>query len=197
MGLQKQVTIFDLEWLTNQEPRFLKMVNCIGNILATAVEDNSDVRVSLNSLARGMLLHLPIPGLTFDEYLEYLSNLYIDLPQTLNDQAQTTAMQYASFVLALRRLQILERGFPNTLRATVYPKNAPHLPIHLVNKHSVISPYNGVPVVSERKLANTHNIQSATRIIRYYQLLEIPDVRAVYDPQHKEPFYFMCEYLAF
>lgn len=191
MSLQKHVTIFDLEWLINQEPSFLEMVNCIGNILATAVEDNSDVRIALNALTRGMLLHLPMPGLTFDEYLEYLSNPYIDLPQTLKDQAQTTAMQYASFMLALRRLQILERGFPNTLRATVHPKNAPQLPLHLVNKHSVVSPYNGVPVVSERKLANTHNIQSATRIIRYYQLLEIPDVKAVYDPEHNEPLYYL------
>jgi hypothetical protein len=153
--------------------------------------DNPDTAQGMRSLQRGMLLNIPAPEQDFDAYASLIAQPFDQLPRDLQDRTRNIAIEYSSFLLAMRKLNLVQRNFPDALRATVHPKNAPQVPLHLVNKHSVTFPYNGVPVVSEGKFAKTKSFGKSTRIMRFYQVLEIPDARAIYCPQSDEPFYYM------
>jgi hypothetical protein len=71
----------------------------------------------------------------------------------------------------MKSLNILGNYFPYNLRGTVHPKKAPQIPLHTVNKNSLVAPYNGVPVVSRRRLEKTGDLRNSTRIMRYGELI--------------------------
>ncbi len=90
----------------------------------------------------------------------------------------------------MKSLRIVERAFPDAQRTTVHPKKAPQIPLHLVNKNSAVLPYNGVPIVSERRLGATGSIRRSTRIVRFSETLEFPDTIAIHRGSISEPFYY-------
>jgi pyoverdine/dityrosine biosynthesis protein Dit1 len=92
-------------------------------------------------------------------------------PQAILEQFKPNALAYSSFLIAMKSLDILGNYFPDNIRGTVHPKNAPQLPLHTVNKNSLVAPYNGVPVISRRKLEKTNDLRSSTRIMRYGELI--------------------------
>jgi hypothetical protein len=108
----------------------------------------------------------------FDEYTAVNIERYRqvdtgDWPGDIRRQTSEAARRYAAFLITACQRQTLEREFPSALRATVHPKDAPQLPVHLVNNRSVIFPYNGVPVVRE----NDSGLRRSLRIVRLSQLL--------------------------
>lgn len=191
LGLQGNVEIVDMEWLLQNEPQFSQIRRQIATLLQAG--ENPQVDEAMHSLQRGMLLNIPIPGYDFDSYASLISQPFGSIPMSLRERTREVAIDYTSFLLTMRRLNVVERNFPDALRATVHPKNAPQLPIHLVNKHSVTFPYNGVPLISENKLERTGSFGKSTRIMRFFQMLEEPNVRAIYQPSSSEPFYYLAD----
>ena len=187
-GLEGKVKIIDMMDLVAQEDRFLTVQKQIRNILG---RNNANVQGSLAALRRGMLLNIAVPEYSFDEYGSIVNLPEESLPMDILQRATDASFDYASFLLAMQRLDVIQKAFPNALRATVHPKDAPQLPIHLVNKSSAIFPYNGVPLVSERKLQSTGSLRKSTRIVRFYEVLRHPDSKAVYAYGETEPFYYL------
>jgi hypothetical protein len=148
LGLLGKVNIIDMEWLVQNYSHFFQVQKEIKSTLQKAERTNGQMHEAMRSLQRGMFLNIPIPEYDYDDYADLISRPYEEIPDWLQERTYQTAIDYASFLLTMRKVGVLTQTFPEAIRATVHPKNAPQLPIHLVNKHSVTFPYNGVPVVS-------------------------------------------------
>lgn len=60
-------------------------------------------------------------------------------------KARAVAIKYASLLIAIKKMRAIENMFPHALRATVHAKPG-QLGLHMVNEHSTVLPYHGVPV---------------------------------------------------
>lgn len=189
-GLQGRVEIIDMEWLTTQEPKVSVVMEKIRGALIEEERKNEDLHMRLNALRRGMLRNISLPGYEYDATVSLMGKPIEDLPSDIGGRISDAALDYASILLALSELKIVQRAYPNALRGTVHPKDAAQLPLHLVNSHTVVFPYHGVPVVSEQKLHTTGSIRKATKIKRYYHLLEHEDAIAIYRKKDAESFYY-------
>jgi hypothetical protein len=108
----------------------------------------------------------------FDSYsmedVEHYRNIdRTEWPEDIQRATTSAARLYAAFLITACQRRTIESNFPGALRATVHPKAAPQLPLHLVNSRSVIFPYNGVPVVKEGE----RGLRRSLRIFRLSQLL--------------------------
>lgn len=179
MGLSENIDVIDMQWLVDREPEFLRVQQHIRRTIARLERTNPDICERMSALRRSMLLHIRVPEYDFDSFVHIVNNAASGLPRTIERSARNTAAGYASFLLAMRWLHITDRAFPNTIRATVHPKPAPQLPLHLVNRHSNCFPYNGVALVSRESLAERKNVRRATRIVRFTDALLMPNLTEV------------------
>lgn len=62
------------------------------------------------------------------------------------ERARHTAFEYAVLMTKLKRLDLLQRSFPDALRATVHPKPGQYSP-RLTDPATLVSPWHGVAVL--------------------------------------------------
>lgn len=190
LGIQEKVSLLDMAWVTDRDPNLTHAQGYIKHMLLLLEQSNDVVQQSLRSLRHGMLYNVDSQGYQFDGYASFLSLPEEQLPDDLHERISSAAINYASFLLAMQQRSVLPRAFPNAIRGTVHPKDAPQLPLHLVDRNSVTFPYNGVPVVSKSRLTLRGNIRRATRIMRFYDLLHYPEAKAIHQGGDNTPFYY-------
>ncbi len=191
MGLRDYVAIVDLAQITYTEDRFESVRLAAAQRLQVLKDNVPEVRERLASLSRAMYPYISIdddPTAAF----QIIQVPYDSWPEAVRVQCERAAMSFASFTVAQYLLGVSTRAFPNALRGTVLPKNAPQLPLHLTSDRSVILPYNGVPVVSSRRLEASGCYRSSTTIIHRGTLMTTSDqVEAVYRPGDRYPHYYV------
>lgn len=188
-GLQDVVNIIDMSSLVSADSEFSLTRNAIRDMLAF-LNQHRQLGKIFHSLERGMIMNVPITS-DYDQAVTLMLTPQDQLPSDIARRINNAALDYASFLLAISYRQIISNAFPDSIRGTVHLKKAPQLPLHLVNKHSHIFPYNGVPVVSARKLHTSSSFKQATRITRYCEALACESIEAIYRPEDLEPFYYL------
>ena len=189
LGLGNDVELVDMQWLINTEPLFADVAQEIRTLLPQVAAEDETVAKLLQGLTYGMLFCFDTP---FDME-EYMKRIFVqggNLPKDILSQAMDTAHEYATFLLTMKKLDVVKKAFPHAIRGTVHCKDAAQIPLHLVNHKSWIFPYHGVPVVSRGRQERIKNWQHATRIIRLCEVYNYPSATAVYLPGEKEPFYY-------
>lgn len=184
------VRMLDMGVVVMNEPRFFEIQQDIKNVLVRQRQDQR-VRERMKSLRWGMLVNIPSLGYDYNDFKEFLKMPEEKLPRDILERVTETSLNYASFALAMSILDCIKEQFPDDLRATVHPKNAPQIPIHLINKNTVVFPYNGVPVVAEGRLLRTGSLRKSAKIVRYCDVLQYPEARAVFLPGGDNPFYYL------
>ncbi len=179
MGLGECVDVIDMQWLVDKESEFPRAQQQIRDAIERLERVHPEMHERMSALRRSMLLHISAPDHDFDAFANIVNNAVSGVPNDIERSARVTAAGYASFLLAMRWLRIVQRAFPNTIRATVHPKSAPQLPLHLVNSHSNCFPYNGVALVSRKALRQRGDVRRATRIVRFYDALLLPNLTQV------------------
>ncbi len=193
LGLTNTVDIVDMSWLVACEPRFARVRTAISHAIIKLCITDPHIAQSMLSLRRGMLMNLPLREHTYREIASFVSMPEEALPPSVFAATQEAAVRYASFLLAMNYLRVIARAYPHAIRATVHRKPAPQLPFHLVNSHTTVFPYNGVPVVSARKWQTSGSVREALRIMRFSELLTLPNVHAVCVNGASDPFYYLVE----
>lgn len=189
MGL-KDVEIMDMSIVVEAEGEFLKTQRNIRDTLVRLQRDSGVVKRYMRSLRWGVLVNISGMGYGYNDFKNFLKIPEEELPREVFERINESSLEYASFSLTMSYLNCVGRYFPDALRATVHPKDAAQIPLHLVNRSSQVFPYNGVPVVSESKLASAGSIKRATRILRYCDVLQHEDAIACFLPGQNEPFYY-------
>jgi pyoverdine/dityrosine biosynthesis protein Dit1 len=193
MGIADSVRIVDMSWLTQKEPAFAQIRTHIEAVLRTIERTDALAQERFASLRRGMLFNLPLHEFAFDDVARLQSLEEKEWPPEILSRSQETALGFASFLLTAQHTRIITRAFPNAIRATVHPKSAPQIPLHLVNRNSVVFPYNGVTAVSRATWDSTGDLRSAIRTMRLYDALAQPGVSAVVRVGDHHPFFYMTE----
>lgn len=189
LGLGNAVELVDMSWLVKAQPEFEEVKRQMQIHLEEIEKKDELVAECMSGLRYGMLFAFPVEY-TLEEYAKCLFTPETLLPQAITRKAERLANEYASFLLTMKKLNIVKHAFPDAIRATVHCKDAPQLPLHLVNKHSWIFPYHGVPLVDKAKLARSSSLHKSTRIIRLSDVYDYPNVTAVFLQGEKEPFYY-------
>lgn len=171
MGLRNEIDIIDMDWILQGEPNFPLLRNHVHERLLYLWESNSTAKKKLDSLARGMLFNLPTPGARFEKALETINTPFSALPQQFKDRVVYTTLRYASCIIALNFLEIVDRAFPGAVRLSVHPKLAPQIGLHLVNSSSTVFPYHGVVAVSEKIYKSTGSIRKSSKIVNLYEIM--------------------------
>ena len=194
MQLRDVVDIVDMDWLLFSEPTFGLMKSFVHDRLLCLWNTNADVKQRMESLMRGMIFNMPTPGEKFERALENINRPFTELPQGFQDKLKFTALRYASSLIALQRLQILYRAFPGALRATVHPKAAPQIGLHLVNSRSTVFPYHGVVLVSAQEWRKSKSLRKASSIVSLYDVYALKKPVKKYCEKGKESsLYFLIE----
>jgi pyoverdine/dityrosine biosynthesis protein Dit1 len=178
LGLQNYVTLIDMDDLVMQHPNFNEVTTEIKVQLLKSLNQHPAITERIKALERAMLFNLPWENILWSELCKCAELPQEKWPEHIKNQALFAAIAYASFLLSAQYLSIIRQRFPHAIRATVHPKHAPQLPIHLMNNHTRIFPYNGLPVVSKRKLERTNNLKTSTTMIRRYELFTKTGVEA-------------------
>ena len=196
VGLNGQVTIIDMvtviqSMLGHNPDEILALRDRVRDLLSKAQSQNGLIEKYMQSLQRGMLFNLPFSEYGYAEFIDISNLSQQSLPMPIKTKIRNAALDYASFLIVLYLLEIIRKAFPKALRATVHPKNAPQIPLHLVNEHSAVLPHNGVPVVSERRLIRTNSISRSARIVKFRDVISSPDIVKVNIADQQEPFYYL------
>lgn len=194
-GLQGKVEIINMETLISDRTQLTQTQEQIKKALLDSETENqgkdSEFNESMKSLQKSLLHIIPDDKNKYEEYASYISKPLEELPEEMQKRLHETAIEYASIYLAMGKLNIAEHSFPDALRATVHrKKKSQQFPMRLTNRDTIIFPWHGVPVISEKKI---NNIPKNIRIMRYGQMLSEPDVKAIYRPGDKEPFYYLTK----
>lgn len=103
------------------------------------------------------------------------------LRNAVEKQARNTAYIYQCLLVALRKMNLLDRHYPDAIRGTVHAKEGQYSP-HLVNRYSVISPWHGIAV--KKKNGRIDTAYEATIIANRKNYV------AVYLEGEVHPFYY-------
>jgi L-tyrosine isonitrile synthase len=74
--------------------------------------------------------------------------------EAVAERASATAFAYMVFLVTLRRLDLIDRVFPDAVRGTVHPKLGQYSPM-LVHPETTIAPWHGVALVRSDGRVNT------------------------------------------
>jgi pyoverdine/dityrosine biosynthesis protein Dit1 len=72
----------------------------------------------------------------------------------VEERARATAFAYMVFLVTIRRMDLIDRVFPDAVRGTVHPKAGQYSPL-LVHPTTTIAPWHGVAVVRPDGRVNT------------------------------------------
>ena len=173
----RSISLIDMSDVIATEREFNVTRVFIFDALRRLESKNSEVKIFLDSLKRGMLLNVRFSGFSTNEFISIVDSPIDQLPTEIFVTVQNASWLYASFLLTMHWLNVISKIFP----------------LHLVNAHSCIFPHNGVPLVSESRLKRTSSFRRSTRIVRFVEALEFVNLRAVLQGIDKEPFYYLVD----
>lgn len=189
LGLKNNIDFKDLNDLLSDEPKFNTVKIKMKDNLFDLIENNNSVAMGMKILQKAMLFNLPYDH-SISEHISIMNMSFDAIPKNLKDQLQNAAFEYASLLLAMRKLDVIKKTFPNAIRASVHSKATASLPLNLINNTSLIFSYNGIPVIRTEKYKRSHNLRKSVRIMRFYELYKYPNVTAVYIQGQNEPFWY-------
>ena len=172
MALSEIISVTCLQALIDRDEEFYDVCHEVRE----KIIDIPELRPFIESLSRGMLLNSIPPAAFADaEVLSRYTNIPIaEWPRELFETMTERSIEYISLLTTLRIRNTVLRAFPGSLRCTVQLKKASQLPLHLVNQHCVIAPYNGVPLVNASKFRNNRSLRRSARIVRFADLQDYP-----------------------
>lgn len=173
MGLRNIIEIVDMDWILMGEPKFGYTKDLVHEKLLYLWKKSTIAKKHLDSLMRGMIFNMPTMNGGFSKALEIINTPFLDLSKAFQEQLKYTTLRYAANLIALSELQIISRAFPNALRATVHPKPAAQIGLHLTNEKSQVFPYHGVVLVSAKKLRETKSIRDSSTIVCLYDVYNL------------------------
>jgi pyoverdine/dityrosine biosynthesis protein Dit1 len=173
MKLRDVIDIVDMDWIIQGEANFPILRNHIHERLLYLWDTNASAKKRMDSLARGMIFNLPTPGAKFDRAIQTANTPFGELTPAFQEKIKFTALRYAACIISLTYLQVIDRAFPGSVRATVHPKSAAQIGLHLVNSKSTVFPYHGVVMVSEKELKATKSIRRSSRIVNLYDIMRL------------------------
>lgn len=178
LGLAGKVECVDMSWIIDQISLFATVRDDIRDKLTSIFDERKDLDFveAVRSLERGMIFNLPFDGLSSEEVVDLANTKLDDLPQNVKEQLRSVTIRYASFLLAMSLLGVVNKVFPNSLRGTVHAKDAPQVALHLIDKKSSVFPYHGVTLISLKKLLRTGNFRDASRVVRLCELPQDGDI---------------------
>ncbi len=179
LGLDQVVWLPDMSDLVATEPRFDQIQHHIASTLNFLVQFDVVLQGHFRTLRRGMLFNLPFTGQDWETLAQCAAHDETTWPMEVLHQTHGAMIRYASFLLAMSHFDLISAAFPNAIRATVHPKASPQLPLHLVNGHTLVFPYNGLPVISKSKWARRQDIRRAATIMRRFELAALPELSAM------------------
>lgn len=181
LGLRETIKLTDLETIVAKEPQFGQVQSSIRRHLLEFIsrQTNAGDR-AWESLLRGMLFNCQLPT-PFDQYEEFARLSHLSLAEIYTqhrqifDQISLAGLEYASFLLTMRKLTLLSRHFngPEVIRATVHPKRGQ---LGLQTLGSEVAPYNGVTSVNLAEFQRDSHLTNQNWYIcqRFYRLIENP-----------------------
>lgn len=178
LGL-KTLAITDMQDIIATEPRFSEVRTSIKDHLSKIVADEDEsVHLTWQALLRGMLFNCQLPA-PFHDYNNFSALAGLELSETHQHHPQVyevlthAGLEYASFLLAMRKLHMLDRFFhgPGVIRATIHPK-ANQLGLQTLG--SEVAPYNGVTIVDMDAFINDPRITNNRwySCQRFYKMLQ-------------------------
>lgn len=194
LGLLDAIEIVDLQDIISMNASFPQVKEEIKQHLRALELVNKEVRKGIRIIKKATLFNIPFSH-SINEHINLMKLSVDKMPSGIVDQIEFVAFEYLAILLTLKRLNLFEKSFPNTLRISVHCKNTSSIPINLVNDTSQIFPYNGIPVVRMQKYIRNHNLRTSTRIMRLYEIYKYPSATAVYIEGQQEPFYYEIESL--
>lgn len=195
LRLKNDIIIKDLNDLILAKPDFDKLKIEIKEQLYALIKVNPLIAEGMMILQKAMLFNIPFNH-SLQEHMEIIKIPFQNMPQEIREEMKLTAFEYASILLAMRKLELIKNAFPHSLRASVHNKATPNIPLNLINESTLIFPYNGIPVVRTNKFKRTNNIRKSTRIMRLYEIYKYPSATAVYLKGQKEPFWYEIDSLS-
>lgn len=195
LGLTDDITITDLNDLFLAEPNFDKLKKEIKEQLYALLKVNPTISEGMEILQKAMLFNVPFNH-SIEEHMQIIKTPFHKMSEGMIDQLRYAAFEYASILLTMRKLELIKKAYPNSLRASVHNKVTANLPLNLINETSLIFPYNGIPVVRTEKFKRNNNIRKSTRIMRLYEIYKYPSATAVYIEGQNEPFWYEIDSLS-
>lgn len=148
-GINNFISVTDFSDLIAHDPQFFTHQRDVGLVLNT-ISEGTDLHL-MQVMQRGMLANT-VSNTSISTMEQYIRSEIETWPEELAKRTRRTAYEYAAFLITAAQRGIINRHFPDAIRATVHPKNAPQLPLHVTNHRNRILPYNGVPVVNTNAL---------------------------------------------
>ena len=187
-SLYNDITLYDMKELFFRVPNWVEIEKNIINQLWNLYHHNETVRYRLDLLAKRFIFYTQISEMSYQSFYG-IYNMQSS-HQWLHETLLIAAIKYASIHLTMRKTQIVSQSFPFSIRCTVHPKSAAQLPLHLTNNHNTLLPYNGVAVVSKHKLELGYSLFQAMRVKRFYDVLSLDNVTAIYTNKAEYPLYY-------
>ena len=163
-GLTDSITMTNFADIVQADHGFLEDQLRTFDVLRHKLETDNPY---LRTLQRAMLGNMALEGMDIQDIVRFQQSNTNQWPARVAEATGAIACEYAAFLLTAARRRVLEHRFPGCLRATVHPKDAPQIPLNLVNRRSMILPYNGVPVVD----SGDTTLRNSLRIVRLVSLL--------------------------
>ncbi|MBE5107827.1 L-tyrosine/L-tryptophan isonitrile synthase family protein [Bacillus thuringiensis] len=69
-----------------------------------------------------------------------------EMRAAIKKSSERTAFIYQCLLITMRRMELLDRRFPDAIRSTVHPKDSQYSP-YLLNEYTTVSPWHGVPIM--------------------------------------------------
>lgn len=186
LGLDSHVLLHQLSNIVAKEERFEDVQTIIKTHLLELQQDREFIHL-FHRLLRGMLFNTELPG-DYNTYASFTQAATMDVLQikqelpVVYDRLYQATLEYSSFLLTMRRLNILNRWFrgQSVLRATVHPK-AGQWGLHTLG--SGVAPYNGITLVDLEQLAADPSLTNDSwyTCMRHWKLLERSGMRAALD----------------
>jgi pyoverdine/dityrosine biosynthesis protein Dit1 len=101
--------------------------------------------VAINAAAVQLLKWTDVPG---------APDLIGAMREAVAERARATAFAYMVFLVTIRKLDVIDRVFPDAVRGTVHPKLGQYSPM-LVHPETTIAPWHGVALVRRDGRVNT------------------------------------------
>jgi hypothetical protein len=185
--LTDQIRIVDFSDIIDSDEGFQSYRSGVEDMLSQSADDRVTTR--LYALQRGMLVNCELPYSSLEAVEHYRCHPTTTWPEAVQSITSHAARRYAAFLITACHRQSIQLTFPDALRATVHPKDAPQLPLHLVSKRNRIFPYNGIPVVKE----SDAGLRKSLHITRFSGLVATAGTFYQCHDGHGNTLYYMRE----
>lgn len=183
------VELVDLAHVIQEFPEFETTQEGVRAELESLFE-STEFRLKHKAFFNGMLRNMPLPEAEDLTHAHRIMTAgYESLGPLRQKAVYEAALKYASFWIAMKRQNVVQKAFPSSVRLSTIPKDAPCAPLFVVNRDSTVLPYNGVPVVKKVDL-RPDRLRTAVKIMPYGEALQYDDLTEVHVPHQEGAFFY-------